>query len=88
VKTIKRKAKRAALVWEEFGLTAGYHSHTARAAEGSYRITPAFERKVFNGYLVSQVYGCDARHLCGNRGTVVLRNWTRPQADHDAGRDR
>ena len=57
MKAIKRKAKRAALVWKEFGLTAGYHSHTARAAKGSYCITPTFEREVFNGYLVSQVDG-------------------------------
>ena len=58
VKTVKRKAKSAALVWKEFGLTAGYHSHTAPAAKGSYCITPTFEREVFNGYLVSQVDDC------------------------------
>jgi hypothetical protein len=39
VKTVKRKAKSAALLWKEFGLTAGYHSHTAPAAKGSYCIT-------------------------------------------------
>ena len=58
VKTVKRKAKSAALVWKEFGLTAGYHSHTAPAAKGSYCITPTFEREVFNGYLVWQVDDC------------------------------
>ena len=92
MKTIKRKAKRAALVWKEFGLTAGYHSHTARAAKGSYCITPAFEWKVFNGYLVSQVYGCDARHLCGKPGHGGTEKLDEAkaiaQADHDAGRDR
>jgi hypothetical protein len=40
-------------VWKEFGLTAGYHSHRAPAAKGTYCITPTFEREVFNGYFVS-----------------------------------
>jgi hypothetical protein len=65
VKTVTRKAKSAALVWKEFGLTAGYHSHTAPAAKGSYYIIPTLELTVFNGYLVSQVHDCDARYLCG-----------------------
>jgi hypothetical protein len=44
VKTVKRKAKSAVLVWKEFGLTAGYHSHTAPAAKGSlFSIEPASE---------------------------------------------
>jgi hypothetical protein len=68
VKTVKRKAKSAALVWKDFRLTAGYHSHTAPAAKGRYCITPTFEREEFNGYLVSQVDGCDARYLCGKPG--------------------
>jgi len=79
VKTVKAKAKSAALLWKEFGLTAGYHSHTAPAAKGSYCITPTFEREVFKGYLVSQVDDCDVRYLAASRGTVVLRNWTRPR---------
>ncbi len=49
---------------KEFGLTAGYHSHTASAAKGSYYIIPTFEQKVFNGYLVSQVDDYNARYLC------------------------
>jgi hypothetical protein len=60
VKTIKCKAKSAALIWREFGLTAGYHSHRALAAKGSYCIIPTFERGLFNGYLVND---CDARYL-------------------------
>jgi hypothetical protein len=92
VKTVKRKAKRAALVWKEFGLTAGYHSHTAPAAKGSYCITPTFEREVFNGYLVSQVDDCDARYLSGKPGHGGTKKLdeakTIAQADHDAGRDR
>ena len=62
MKTVKRKAKSAALVWKEFGLTAGYHSHRAPAAKGSYCIIPTFARKVFNGYLVSQVRGHSTMH--------------------------
>jgi hypothetical protein len=92
VKTVKRKAKSAALTWKEFGLTAGYHSHTAPAAKGSYYITPTFEREVFNGYLVSQVYDCDTRYLCGKPGHAGTNKLdeakTVAQADHDAGRDR
>jgi hypothetical protein len=78
VKTVKRKAKSGALVWKEFGLTAGYHSHTAPAAKGSYYIIPTFERTVFNGYLVSR--GISA----ASQGTAVLRirNWTRPRPSH------
>jgi hypothetical protein len=68
VKPVKRKAKSAALIWKELYLTAGYHSHTAPAANGSYCITPTFEREVFNGYLVSQVDDCDTRYLCGAPG--------------------
>ena len=44
MKTVKRKAKSAALVWKEFGLTAGYHSHTAPAANGSYYIAESVQR--------------------------------------------
>ncbi len=61
MKTVKRRAKSAALEWKEFGLTAGYHSHTAPAAKGSYYISPTFEREVFNAYLVSQLEDCEAR---------------------------
>ncbi len=92
MKTVKRKTKSAALVWKEFGLTAGYNSHRAPAANGSYCITPTFEREMFNGYLVSQVVGCDSRHLCGtprHGGTKKLDEAKAiAQADHDAGRDR
>ena len=80
----------ATLVWKEFG--AGYHSHTARAAKGSYCITPTFESEVFNGYLVSQVHDSDCRYLCGapgHGGTKKLDDAKAiAQADHDAGRDR
>jgi hypothetical protein len=79
VKTVKRKAKSAALVWKEFGLTAGYHSHAAPAAKGSYYIIPIFKREVFNGYVVSQL-GTAMRGISAvSRGTAVLRNWTRPK---------
>ena len=83
MKTVKRKAKSAALLWKEFSLTAGYHSHTAPAAKGSYCIIPAFEGKVFN---------CDARYLCGKPGHGGTKKLDEAkaiaQADHDAGRDR
>jgi hypothetical protein len=92
VKTVKRKAKSAALVWKEFGLTAGYHSHTAPAAKGSYYIIPTFERKVFNGYLVSHLDDLDARYLCGKPGHGGTKKLDEAkaiaQADHDAGRHR
>jgi hypothetical protein len=92
VKTVKRKAKSAALVWKEFGLTAGYHSHTAPAANGSYYIIPTFEQKVFKGYLVSQLDDLDARYLCGKPGHGGTKKLDEAkaiaQADHDAGRDR
>jgi hypothetical protein len=89
VKTVKRKAKSAALVWKEFGLTAGYHSHTAPAARGSYYIIPTFEGKVFNGYVLSRVEDLDARYLCGNPGHGGTKKLDEAkaiaQADHDAG---
>ena len=92
VKNFKRKDKSAALVWKEFGLTAGYHSHRALAAKGSYYIIPTFERKVFNGYLVSQLVDCDTRYLCGEPGHPGTKKLDEAkaiaQADHDAGRDR
>ncbi len=91
VKTVKKKAKCAALVWKEFGLTAGYHSHKALAAKGSYYIVPTFEQTVFNGYVVSQVNGLDVRYLCGDRGTALRKLGEAKaiaQADHDAGSDR
>jgi hypothetical protein len=54
--------------------------------------TPTFERKVFNGYLVSQVHDSDCRYLCGtpgHGGTKKLDDAKAiAQADHDAGRDR
>jgi hypothetical protein len=73
MKLAKRKAKSAALVWKEFGLTAGYHSHTAPAAKGNYCITPTFEREVFNDYLVSQMTKCapSAPNL-----TDAVKAWT------------
>ena len=92
LKTVKSKAKSAALVWKEFGLTAGYHSHRAPATNGSYCIIPTFERKVFNGYLVSQVHDCDVRYLCGEPGHGGTKKLDEAkaiaQADLDAGRDR
>jgi hypothetical protein len=92
VKTAKAKSKGAALVWKEFGLTAGYHSYTAPATKGSYYIIPTFERKVFNGYLVSQLEDLDARHLYGDPGHSGPKKLDEAkaiaQADHDAGRDR
>jgi hypothetical protein len=88
VKTVKAKAKRAALLWKEFGLTAGYHSHTAPAAKGSYCVTPTFEREVFKGYLVSQVDDCDVRYLRGKPGHGGTKKLDAAkaiaQADHDA----
>jgi hypothetical protein len=89
-KTVKRKSKNAALVWKEFGLTAGYHSHTAPAAKGSYYIIPTFERNVFNGYLVSQLDDCDTRYLCGKPGRGGTKKLDEAkaiaQADHGAGK--
>jgi hypothetical protein len=91
VHEVKRKATSAALVWKAFGLTAGYQSHTARAAKGSYCITPTFEREVFNGYLVSQVEDTDCRYLCGKPGHGGTKKLGEAkaiaQADHDARRD-
>jgi hypothetical protein len=91
VKTVKRKAKSAALVWKELHLTAGYHSHTASATKGSYCITPTFEREVFNGYVVSQLVDCDARYLCGKPGHGGTKKLDEAkaiaQADQDARRD-
>jgi len=90
VKAVKRKAKSAPLVWKDLGLTAGYHSHTALAAKGSYYIIPTFEREVFNGYLVSQVDDCDVRYLCGKPGHGGTRKLGQakaiPQGDHGAGK--
>ena len=93
MKAVKRKAKSAPLVWKDLGLTAGYHSHTAPAAKGSYCIIPTFEREVFNGYLVSQVDDCDLRYLCGEPGHGDTKKKLDEakaiaQADHYAGRDR
>ena len=88
MKAVKRKAKSAPLVWKDLGLTAGYHSHTAPAAKGSYCIIPTFEREVFNGYLVSQVDDCDARYLCGKPGHGGTKKLDAAkaiaQADHGA----
>ena len=85
VKTVKAKANK-------FGLTAGYHSHTAPAAKGSYYVIPTFERKGFNGYLIAQVVDCDTRYLCGkprHGGTKKLDEAKAiAQADHDAEQDR
>ncbi len=92
VKTIKTKAKSAVLLWKEFGLTAGYHSHRAPAAKGSYYIIPTFERKVFKGYLISHLDDLDARCLRVHPGHGAITKLDEAkavaQADHDAGRDR
>jgi hypothetical protein len=91
VKTIKRKAKRAALVWKEFGLTAGYHSHTARAAKGSYCITRPLSGKYSMVISSRKWMAGDARHLCGKPGHGGTEKLDEAkaiaQADHDAGRD-
>ncbi len=88
MKTVKRKAKSAALIWKECGLTAGYHSHRAPAVNGSYQIIPTFRGSVFTGYVVSQLQDLDVRYLCGKPGHAGTKQLDEAkaiaQADHDA----